>query len=297
VRLDPDYILAIPTTRSELAVPIRVDGESRYALVLESNQVNAFTADDQRLLEMLAEHISIALQNQTEYKLARRREVSEHTAALAAGLVHDIKSAVANIPDLVDELEEKIETQADYTGPLKDLRRNAIVTGRLSGRLKDFVVTENFDPQWVDLRQLVRSVRENAKRLEPPHVSTSAVFCDPLPPIWADDLTLELLLRNLLENAYAAIPEGREGIVQIEVETAGENVLIHVRDNGKGIAPNKLAEIFEFGYSTKTEKNNMTGVGLFQCRRIAENHNGTLEVKTVPGLETVFTLTLPLAKQ
>ncbi len=297
VRLDPDYILAIPTTRSELAVPIRVDGESRYALVLESNQVNAFTADDQRLLEMLAEHISIALQNQTEYKLARRREVSEHTAALAAGLVHDIKSAVANIPDLVDELEEKIEIQADYTGPLKDLRRNAVVTGRLSGRLKDFVVTENFDPQWVDLRQLVRSVRENVKRLEPPHVSTSAVFCDPLPPIWADDLTLELLLRNLLENAYAAIPEGREGIVQIEVETAGKNVLIHVRDNGKGIPPNKLTEIFEFGYSTKIEKNNMTGVGLFQCRRIAENHNGTLEVKSMPGLETVFTLTLPLAKQ
>ncbi|HIP73229.1 MAG TPA: ATP-binding protein, partial [Anaerolineae bacterium] len=108
------------------------------------------------------------------------------------------------------------------------------------------------------------------------------------------DLTLELLLRNLLENAYAAIPEGREGAVQIVVEMMAGDVLIHVRDNGKGIARDKLDEIFEFGYSTKAEKGKMTGVGLFQCRRIAENHNGSLEVKTIPGLETVFTLKLPL---
>ncbi|NKQ37771.1 MAG: GAF domain-containing protein [Chloroflexi bacterium] len=294
VRLDPDYIPAIPTTRSELVAPVLVEGKSEYALVLESNRLGAFTADDQRLLEMLAEHVVIALQNQRQYQLARRREVSEHTAVLAAGLVHDIKSAVANIPDLVDELEEKIAAQTDYANPMSDLRRNAEVTGRLSGRLKDFVITENYDPQWIDLHKLIRGVLQNAQRGEPPHVNTSAIISDPLPEIWADDLTLELLLRNLLENAYAAIPEGREGMVQIVVEMMAGDVLIHVRDNGKGIARDKLDEIFEFGYSTKAEKGKMTGVGLFQCRRIAENHNGSLEVKTIPGLETVFTLKLPL---
>jgi signal transduction histidine kinase len=293
VRLDPDYIPAIPTTRSELVVPMLVEGKSEYALVLESNRLKAFTADDQRLLEMLAEHVVIALQNQRQYQLARRREVSEHTAVLAAGLVHDIKSAVANIPDLVDELEEKIEAQSDYTGPMSDLRRNAEVTGRLSGRLKEFVIIENYDPQPVDLPKLIRKVLHSVQRVEPPHVNTSAVFCDPLPEIWADDLTLELLLRNLLENAYAATPEGREGVVQIEVETTDSHVLIHVRDNGKGIAHDKLEEIFEFGYSTKEEKGKMTGVGLFQCRRIAENHNGTLTAHPMPEVGIVFTLTLP----
>ncbi|HFE66276.1 MAG TPA: GAF domain-containing protein, partial [Chloroflexi bacterium] len=244
VRLDPDYIPAIPETRSELAVPVFVDGKSEYALVLESSQLNAFTADDQRLLEMLAEHVTIALQNQEQYKMARRREVSEHTAVLAAGLVHDIKSAVASIPDLVDELEEKIEKQTDYTSPMNDLRRNVEVTGRLSGRLKDFVVTENYDPQWIDLHKMIRTVLENAAWLEPPHVNTSAIINDPLPQVWADDLNLELLLRNLLENAYAAIPEGREGIVQITVETDDSHVFIHVQDNGRGIARDKLEEIF-----------------------------------------------------
>ncbi|HFQ93555.1 MAG TPA: ATP-binding protein, partial [Anaerolineae bacterium] len=64
--------------------------------------------------------------------------------------------------------------------------------------------------------------------------------------------------------------------------------------NGRGIARDKLEEIFDFGYSTKTDKGKMRGVGLFQCRRIAENHNGALTVRTIPGLETIFTLTLPL---
>lgn len=293
VRQDPDYIPAIPTTRSELVVPIKIQGQSEYALVLESNQLKAFTADDQRLLEMLAEHVAIALQNQKQYQLARRREVSEHTAVLAAGLVHDIKSAVANIPDLVDELDEKIKAQTDYTNPMRDLRRNAEVTGRLSGRLKEFVVIENYDPHWIDLHQLIKKVLESTQRIEPPHINTSAVMADPLPKIWADDLTLELLLRNLIENAYAAIPKEREGIVQIEVEIAEDQVMVHVKDNGKGISADKLDEIFEFGYSTKEEKGKMTGVGLFQCRRIAENHQGTLTVRTLAGVETIFTLTMP----
>ncbi len=293
VRLDQDYIPAIPTTRSELVVPVLVEGKSEYALVLESNRIKAFTADDQRLLEMLAEHVAIALQNQEQYKLARRREVSEVAADMAAGLIHDIKSAVANIPDLVDELEEKIEAQADYAGPMNDLRRNAEVTGRLSGRLKEFVIIGKYDPQRVDLHKLIRKVLDSIKRVEPPHVNTSAVICEPLPEIWADDLTLELLLHNLLENAYAAIPEGREGVVQIEVETTDNHIFIHVRDNGKGIARDKLEEIFEFGYSTKEEKGKMTGVGLFQCRRIAENHNGTLTAQPMPDVGMIFTLTLP----
>jgi len=112
----------------------------------------------------------------------------------------------------------------------------------------------------------------------------------------ADRHRLEQVLLNLLLNGLHALPGGGSmelaGHVTMTNGAAGEAVSITVRDSGPGIAAEHLTKIFEAGFSTRPGS---PGMGLAVCRRIVEQHGGTIVAKSQPGWGAVFTLTFPLA--
>jgi GAF domain-containing protein len=291
VQADPDYISAIASTSSELCVPVQIGGKTQAALVLESDQSNAFTVDDERLLATLADHVAIAIQNVRRSELIREREMRERIASLATGLIHDINSAIANIPDLVKEIERKSRWGRDINAPLADLRKSAEETDRISNRIRDFIVAGQFNSRLIKVRPLIEKAIDVTRGQRPDYV---IIQYDPRgldPEIEADGLWIELLLRNLISNAQDAIlPDG--GIVEVEVEVDAANVFIRVKDNGKGIAPENLPRIFDAEYTTK-DQSRLHGIGLYYCKQVVEVHHGKLEVDSTPGVGTVFTVTLP----
>jgi two-component system, NtrC family, sensor histidine kinase HydH len=99
-----------------------------------------------------------------------------------------------------------------------------------------------------------------------------------------------LALRNLLQNAVQATPEGAEP-VEVRIESNGHAVVIEVRDHGPGLAPGAGAQIFDPFMTTKARG---TGLGLSIARRIAEQHRGTLTGETHGGGGALFRLVLPL---
>ena len=295
VHTDPDYISAIASTHSELCVPIRIDGKTQAALVLESDQLDAFTLDDKRLLEMLADHVAIAIQNVRQSELIRERELRERIAKLATGLIHDINSAVATIPDLVTEIEEKAQSGGDVNAPLVDLQKSAVVTGRISNRLRDFVITGQFNSELIRLEPLIQKAIDVARDLKPTHVSIQCQLEGLNPEIEADALWIELLVKNLILNAIDAIPPDQEGVVELTADVDPDNVFIHVADNGRGIAPENIARLFEPGYTTKEDRSRLHGIGLYHCLQVVQEHQGDLKVESKPGVGTTFTAILPLA--
>ena len=122
---------------------------------------------------------------------------------------------------------------------------------------------------------------------------------------------LEQVLLNLLLNAVHALPGG--GCVELAGRVTGKNtaanraikeeeednpddrrsVIITVSDTGPGIAAEHLPRIFEPGFSTRVGS---TGMGLTVCRRIVEEHGGTIRVTSPAGRGAAFTLTLPLSE-
>jgi two-component system, NtrC family, sensor histidine kinase HydH len=100
-----------------------------------------------------------------------------------------------------------------------------------------------------------------------------------------------LALRNLVQNAIQATPEGAE---PVEVRIAGDphEVVIEVRDHGPGLTPGAEAQIFEPFVTTRTRG---TGLGLSIARRIAEQHHGSLTGETHRQGGAVFRLVLPLS--
>ncbi len=111
-----------------------------------------------------------------------------------------------------------------------------------------------------------------------------------LPLVSCDPAQIEQVLLALIMNAIDAMPRG--GTLWLETQLTLDEVEIKVRDDGAGIAPDVLPQIFEPFVTTK-ESGHGVGLGLAISRGIVERHNGRIEVESQLGRGTTFTVTLP----
>lgn len=96
-------------------------------------------------------------------------------------------------------------------------------------------------------------------------------------------------LTNLLENALQAVAEQPAGKVGLGVAATGGLLAFTVKDNGRGMAPDVVARLFEPFFTTRAEG---TGLGLAIARGVARAHGGGIDVESAPGAGTAFVLTV-----
>jgi signal transduction histidine kinase len=121
-------------------------------------------------------------------------------------------------------------------------------------------------------------------------------FAPEVPLIHADRQQLRQVFLNLVTNASDAMPQG--GTLTLRVAagttpTGGPMVRVEVSDTGGGIAPEDLSQVMEPFFTTKAEGKG-TGLGLPICRRIVQEHHGTLELTSVVRQGTTVHLMLPI---
>lgn len=112
-----------------------------------------------------------------------------------------------------------------------------------------------------------------------------------LPPLHVDPDRLDRILVNLLGNAL----KYSEGEVRVAAERERSSVRITVADRGAGIPPGDLPRLFERYYRGLRHEGEGLGLGLFIVKGLVEAHGGTIQVESVPGEGSTFTLWLPLA--
>jgi two-component system, NtrC family, nitrogen regulation sensor histidine kinase NtrY len=108
--------------------------------------------------------------------------------------------------------------------------------------------------------------------------------------IKADDGQLIRVFNNLIKNSAQSIPSDRVGVVQIILIEEGNNYLIEVKDNGKGIHPSQYDKIFIPNFTTKSSG---SGLGLAIVKNIIKNHGGKITFQSKVDIGTSFFLTLP----
>ncbi|MGH9341478.1 MAG: sensor histidine kinase [Acidobacteriota bacterium] len=106
--------------------------------------------------------------------------------------------------------------------------------------------------------------------------------------VLGNPVTLGQLFLNLLLNACEA--QGGAGLVEINVEIQGQNVVVTVADRGPGIAEENLSRIFDPFFSTRGS----TGLGLSVCHGIVSQHGGRIEANNRPGGGAAFSVFLPV---
>ena len=187
-------------------------------------------------------------------------------------------------------LEEVVATLAELVGIVSEgLER----TSRLVADLRDFGAPGEREPAPVDVRQTL----ESTLGMLGPHLAQARVrvesqLATDLPLVLGDASALKQVFLNLLKNAAEALEE-TGGSIRITADRGpdGRGVVVSVEDDGPGIDPGLGERVFEPFFTTKSAGRG-TGLGLSICRRIAEAHEGTLEVTSNPGAGATFTLRL-----
>ena len=98
------------------------------------------------------------------------------------------------------------------------------------------------------------------------------------------------IIGNLIDNALDAVADQQEKKVVFSITGLGNDIIIEVTDNGKGISDDLVDSLFTLGHSSKGENR---GYGLFNVKRIVESLGGTIEVNNEISGRTVFTVYLP----
>jgi signal transduction histidine kinase len=110
--------------------------------------------------------------------------------------------------------------------------------------------------------------------------------------ILGDPIQLTRAVQNVIVNAIQAATD-KHGKVVVNCREKDLYADIQVRDTGYGIAENEIGKIFDPYFTTKQGKNG-TGLGLYITKKVIDDHNGSIDVKSTLGEGTTFTLRLPL---
>ena len=216
----------------------------------------------------------------------RRLDQLASLGMLSASMAHEIKNGMVAIKTFVDLLAQKNE-DAELTAVAgRELQRiNAIVTQMMriaSPKSASFATVRVHDLLDRSLQLLQHQSGEKM-------ISVRRNFQAVPDTVRGDDAQLQQVFLNLLLNAIEAM--GANGELTVTTEAAdGGQLKIQIRDTGTGIAPEHLARLFEPFFTTKK---NGTGLGLTISKRIALEHQGTIEVQSEIAKGSTFMLSLP----
>ncbi|WP_187426749.1 GAF domain-containing sensor histidine kinase [Geothermobacter ehrlichii] len=238
--------------------------------------------------------VLVVVEDLTEFRRLLDRHL--HTEKLAeigrltAGIAHEINNPLTVIGYAAQLLER--ELPGDEGRDLIERvgreveRLQALTEGLLSFSRREAPQLRPTDLQAVLEDVLLLLHYELQKR------SIHLVRCfHPVPAVAADVNKLKQVFINLLQNAAQAL--GRDGVICVKLKQAGENqVVVEVADNGPGIAEDLRGRIFEPFFTTKQEGEG-TGLGLYLCRQIVQEHDGEIELDSRPGMGALFRLTFP----
>lgn len=144
----------------------------------------------------------------------------------------------------------------------------------------------------------INTLVEATTRLVENEVHKHAVICldlgENIPRLTGNSQKIEQVLVNLLVNSGEAMDDDRRGRITLRTWSDGDNVVIQVEDNGRGMNEKTVNQIFDPFFTTKRGKGG-TGLGLAISYRIITEHGGTISVSSTPGVGTTFTINLPVS--
>jgi signal transduction histidine kinase len=233
-------------------------------------------------------------ESREEIERLHRTQISraEHLATLgelATGLAHEIRNPLAGIAGVIEIVGRDLPSTSPARAVVKDVR---LEITRISRTLTDLLETAR--PRRPEVRRgNLNTTVEHAVMLARQQVLSRPIKIElqkapDLPEVEHDSDQIHQVLLNLLLNAVQAM-EGA-GTVRVEIGSREGYANVVVSDTGRGISAQNLPNIFRPFYTTK---GNGTGLGLSLAHRIVEDHHGRIEVSSVVGKGSKFTVLLP----
>lgn len=293
-----DMIEGVAAQKSEFLRLSRKDKEVFVQVTLSKSAENGKTG------------LIAVLNDATELKTLEAQFVQSQKmqaiGQLAGGVAHDFNNLLTAISGHCDLLLLRHDQGDQDYGDLVQINQNANRAAALVGQLLAFSRKQTLRPETLDLRDTLSDLTHLLNRLVGEKVTLTLSHDPVLKPVRADKRQLEQVLMNLVVNARDAMPQGGE--IRIETEVIhlddalerdratlppGEYVTVKVRDEGVGIAADKIQKVFEPFYTTKRTGEG-TGLGLSTAYGIIKQTGGYIFVDSVEGQGTEFVIYFPV---
>lgn len=228
------------------------------------------------------------------------KKLEKMRSEFVANVSHELRTPLTSIQGFVETLKDGAINdpgKAQYFLEIIEKQSN-----RLNNLIEDILQLSKIESQEIimnlqsiNLRDLIdKTISEFKKKIEQKNHKIKINISPQLPLIKADPEQIEVVFRNLLDNAIKYTPNGGE--IYISAFEKAENIYIEIADNGIGISAEHLPRIFERFYRADKDRSRKlggTGLGLAIVKHIVQAHGGTIGVESKPGKGSKFFFTLP----
>jgi signal transduction histidine kinase len=327
VTTDPDYVAAIPKTRSQLSVPIRMGDRVLGIITLESSEVAGFREDDVQLATRLADRAVVPIENAQLYEqVTKANEVKTQFVSMVA---HELKVPMTSIGGYARLLELS-------DGPMDETKRGFIKTITSNVDRMDKTVSDLLDISRVERGRLKLDLEEISMAdvidetldslrgdIEEKDLALELTVPKDLPLVWGDRTRLVQVLINLVNNAVKYTLEGAihiqaealelpipgdgqysarwSGTVEDEApEGLGYFVRCSVRDTGIGISEEDQERLFRsqfVRFENALDVAEGHGLGLWLVNRLVEMQGGQITFESKLNEGSTFAFTVPVADE
>jgi len=280
----------------------RLETEAATRLELE-RRVRERTAEledsNRRLSGEIAEreHAEAELRR-TQAELIQASKLSA-LGEMSAGISHELNQPLAAIRAFAENAEEFLarERTADAQANLARISALTDRMARIIAALRTFARKDAAPPHGVALAPVLDDALDMlGARIAGQAVAVTGPHARPDVMVLAEPVRLQQVLVNVLANALDAVREAPAPRLDVEVEAQADTVSLTVRDNGPGIAPERIHDIFDPFFTTKDVDQGL-GLGLSISYGIVAGFGGTIRAGNDPRGGAVFTVTLPRAAE
>lgn len=292
---------------SYMNVPLKTGDYSIGSLQLAANDPAVFEPEQIEVIREIAETLTIAIQqSQLHQKLGRTNDELQRILRtkheIMQDVSHDLRSPLALIKGYAEMLKE------GFLGALTEEQTNALNVIDKKGEQLLTLVNRLFQLQTVGKDTLDKTPFNLTHHLHETVQSWQILMANKnirlqlqtaveLPVIMADANLLEQVFTNLLDNALKFSPEGSK--ITIDAWSEGSELIVAIADQGTGIAPEKITQIFERFYQVKSsgQAKAGAGIGLALCKAIVDAHDGRIWAKSAGQNQgATFFIALPTNK-
>jgi two-component system, NtrC family, C4-dicarboxylate transport sensor histidine kinase DctB len=264
-------------------IAMRISSQQAARLELESRVIER-TADLSNARDRLEAEIADHRSTEARLQIVQQELVQVNRLAIlgqvAAGVAHEINQPVATIRAYADNARTFL-SRGQQGSAEENLSEIAALTeriGTITEELKAFGRKGRTPPAPVELGLAIEGAvillrSRFAGQLETMHIQPVRAGL----AVIANRIRLEQVLINLFQNALEAMEGTTNARLDVSVEEMGQNVLVHIEDNGPGIAPDILQSLFT-PFNTSKEKG--LGLGLVIAKDIVSDYGGSIEVES-----------------
>ena len=299
----------------EVCSILKRDPRTRSTLILQTSAAAVQSFDKVRALDVGAdsyltepiEPAELAANVRALLRLHRAeealRDADRRKDQFLATLAHELRNPLAPIRNAVELMDPRHQANDDTVRDARMIARRQVEhLSRLVDDLLDVSrITHGkiaLQIECVDIAAAVATAVEAnqpsiQKKQHTLHVNVPDGSC----MIYGDPIRVAQVISNLLSNAAKYTPEG--GVIELDASAAEDIMTIRVRDNGIGIPPNELADVFNLFMQSEdslARSEGGLGIGLSLAKTLTELHGGTIEAFSAGlGMGSEFVVTLPIA--